>query len=257
METNNLKPEEQFDYMSWQNRQRKGKITAGILLVAFGVIYLLREINVEIPEWLLSWQMFLIGLGFVILVKHKFRKLLGWVLVILGKLMLWNEWYPDLINTSLIWPILIIVFGLGLIFKRHKIKKCDNHWKKYKHFHEQSFQDYSEDEFINSTAIFGGVTKNIVSKNFKGAIISNVFGGTELDLMNVDFEQQAIIEISCVFGGVSLIIPSNWQVKSELNSIFGGIEDKRIVSPSDNDDSKILILKGDCVFGGIDIKSFK
>lgn len=252
---NNINPQDQFDFIKWQKKQQRGKIAAGLLLVAFGVIYLLNEMGFTMPTCFFSWQIFLVGLGVVMLIKHKFRK--GWIVLGIGVAFLLKEVYPDRVNINLIWPSVIIAIGLGLIFKRHKFKKCDNHWKKYKHFNQQSFQEFSEDEFINSTAIFGGVTKNIVSKNFKGATITNVFGGTELDLMHVEFEQQAILEISCVFGGVSLIIPSNWQVKSELNTVFGGIEDKRIINPSEDSTAKILILKGDCVFGGIDIKSFK
>lgn len=255
MNNQSLNPEEQHDFVKWQKRQKRGKIAAGVLLVAFGVVYLLNEIGLAIPKCFFTWQIFLMGLGIVLLVKHRFTK--GWIVLGIGAAFLINELYPHTLNTKLIWPIAIIFFGLGLIFKRHKHKKCDNHWKKYKHFNQENFKEYSEDEFIESTAIFGGVTKNIVTKNFKGANVTNVFGGTELNLLNAEFEKQAIIEISCVFGGVSLIIPSNWQVKSELNTIFGGIEDKRIMNPNENVDNKILILKGDCVFGGIDIKSFK
>lgn len=255
MEKQRFNTEEQHDFINWQRKQKRGKIASGILIVAFGVVYLLNEIGFKIPKCFFSWEMFLIGLGLILLIKHRFTK--GWIAFGIGGTFLVNEFYPNTINTNIIWPSLIIAFGLGLIFKRHKYKKCENKWKKFKHFNQQNFQDYSEDEFVDSVAIFGSVTKNIVSKNFKGANISNVFGGTELNLLNVEFDQQAIIEISCIFGGVSLIIPSNWQVKSELNSIFGGIEDKRIMNPNENIESKILILKGDCIFGGIDIKSFK
>ena len=255
METQKFNSEDHFDFLKWQKKQKRGKIAAGILIVTFGFIYLLNEIGYSMPKCFFSWQIFLIGLGIVLLIKHSFSK--GWIVLGIGSLFMINEFYPNTINTNIIWPSIIIAFGLGLIFKRHKYKKCENKWKKYKHFNQQNLQDYSEDEFVDSVAIFGGVSKNIVSKNFKGANVSNIFGGTELNLLNVEFEEQAIIEISCVFGGVSLIVPSNWQVKSELNSIFGGIEDKRIINPNESIDHKILILKGDCIFGGVDIKSFK
>lgn len=35
------------------------------------------------------------------------------------------------------------------------------------------------------------------------------------------------LEITTIFGGTKLIIPSNWEIKSEAVMIFGGIEDKR------------------------------
>jgi predicted membrane protein len=57
-----------------------------------------------------------------------------------------------------------------------------------------------------------------------------------------------------VMGGTKLIVPSNWEVRSQLTSIFGNVEDKR-QSASTNSD-KVLILDGSSVFGGIEIKNY-
>ncbi len=115
----------------------------------------------------------------------------------------------------------------------------------------------SKEDYVNATSVFGGTKKNILSKNFKGGEIVNIFGGTELNLSQADINGEAVIEMTTIFGGTKLIIPSNWTVKSDAAIIFGGIEDKRPVSPIDESTHrKILRLKGTVIFGGIDIKSY-
>lgn len=64
------------------------------------------------------------------------------------------------------------------------------------------------------------------------------------------------MEITTIFGGTKLIIPSNWEIKSEAVMIFGGIEDKRRMQTITGPPEKTLILKGTVLFGGIEIKSY-
>ncbi|MOA33851.1 hypothetical protein D3C78_1551840 [compost metagenome] len=64
------------------------------------------------------------------------------------------------------------------------------------------------------------------------------------------------MDIENVFGGTKLLVPANWEVKVETVSVFGGVNDKRPVMPASDAPSKIMIIKGTCVFGGIDIKSY-
>jgi len=52
-------------------------------------------------------------------------------------------------------------------------------------------------------------------------------------------------------------VPSHWMVKSEIVTIFGGVEDKRVMSTVIDTPDKVLILKGTVIFGGIEIKNFK
>jgi predicted membrane protein len=128
--------------------------------------------------------------------------------------------------------------------------------KKKKDFDSPN-QAVNEEDFLNSTTIFGGIKKRYFSKNFKGGKLTCMMGGVEVDLGNCDIQEPVIIEITQVFGGTKLIVPSNWQIRSELVAIAGGVEDKRYQPVAGiEDDTKLLILKGTTIFGGIDIKSY-
>jgi hypothetical protein len=51
-------------------------------------------------------------------------------------------------------------------------------------------------------------------------------------------------------------VPSDWDVKSDIVAIFGGIEDKRSLENVSINPSKVLLLKGTSIFAGIEIRNF-
>lgn len=236
-----------------EKNHRNSKLLAGVLVIAAGVLILLKQIGFAIPHWLISWEMFLIVLGMVLMVKHNFKKLSAYIVSLIGFVFLMKDFYPEIVETKFIWPVLIIVIGFSMIIKYAFPQK-----KKLIIIEENTdFKEVSSEDYVNANAFFSGITKKVVSKNFKGANITSVFGGNEINLAQADFTGEATLDVTCVFGGVTLVIPANWKIKSDLTSVFGGIDDQRPnVLDETMDDTKILILKGACVFGGIEIHSY-
>ncbi len=255
METKHTSTDE-HTYLSWKKTQRRGKILGGTLIVLFGVLYLLNEVGIQIPKWVFGWEMILIGIGLVVTIKHKFRKLFGYVLMLIGGTFLLKDFYPHLINVRLVMPIIIIAVGLSMIFKsRNSDKDIRKFKKKFGHAPLDGLDGISPEDFIDSFSFFSGVQKNVLSKNFKGADIVTVFGGSEINLAQADFEKEAIIDVTTIFGGMNLTIPPGWQVRSEIVSAFGGVEDKRPTWNGMETDKKVIVLRGTCIFGGVEINS--
>lgn len=262
MENQNTNPTEER-WAEWEKSHRKGKIFGGLLIVAVGVVFLAKELGANIPHWVISWGTFLMAIGLLMGVKRNF-KTFGWLFPFLvGSALLMGELNPDFHIKLIIWPIILIVFGLFVMFKPRR-RFRGHYWQNMehrrhfqKHYHCFSADVNTNEDYIDSTSFMGGVKKNIVSKDFKGGDITNVFGGAELNLSQADFTGTATLEITQVFGGTKLIIPSHWEIKSELTTVMGSIEDKRQIQPNVVvDNSKVLILRGTTFFGGIDIKSF-
>lgn len=247
----------------WENRSKNSHIWTGAFILLIGVAALLRTTVPDFPDWIFTWQTFLLALGVFIGLKHNFRGFAWLVLILVGGAFLIRDFYPDISIGRFIWPVILIVIGAFIIFRpRHKCWPADGTGeKKTSGTHDSTTimdeeESWSQDDVIDSTAIFGGSKKNILSKDFKGGDIVNIFGGTELNMTQADIKGRVELEITTIFGGTKLIIPSDWDVKSEAVTIFGGLEDKRSLQPPGEKTDKVLILRGTVLFGGIEIKSF-
>jgi len=65
-----------------------------------------------------------------------------------------------------------------------------------------------------------------------------------------------IIDITQIFGGTKIIVPSHWQVVSDLAAVFASVDDKRMRTSASPNNEKVLVLKGVSIFAGVDVRSF-
>ncbi|SKC44713.1 LiaF transmembrane domain-containing protein [Ohtaekwangia koreensis] len=237
---------------------QSGRAWGGLIIVAVGAVLLAKKAGADLPSWLFTWQMALITFGVFVGAKHRFRDW-GWLVpVAIGSVFLADRFIEDISIEQFFWPIIIIFIGLVMIFKPKRNR--DGAWKRWNEKQHQQFSAMSsqntEEDFINAITVFGGAKKVIISKDFKGGEATTFFGGVEINLTQADINGRAELELTQVFGGTKLVVPSNWKIQTEeLVSVFGGLDDKRknITTP---DPDKTLVLKGTCIFGGIDIKNY-
>src|ERR1043166_4733938 len=229
----------------------KGRIWTGVFILIIGVVALLKASNTIPPEWtrIYTWTVFLIGLGLFTGLRHGFRGIAWLILLIVGGFFLADKIDPTLLPRNYTGPIILIIVGVIFILRPRRRWHWDPMEKKNSPVTPadslaDSATSYSKEDYVNATSIFGGTKKNILTKNFRGGDIVNIFGGTELNLSQADINEEAIIELTTIFGGLKLIIPSNWTVKSEAAVVFGGIEDKRAMPSLNEPTNKILVLKG-------------
>jgi predicted membrane protein len=256
-------------------RRHSGRFWVPLVLLGVGSVLLLRQMGVELPFWIFTWQFLLIGIGIISGLAHGFRGG-GWLIMIfIGSFFLVDD-FTGFSFHQYMWPVAFIAVGLFMLLRPRRSRwPGGENWDKWGggRFRERIRQkrgypgfssgnpDYGKDSktftsenFIDVTTVFGGIHKNIVSKDFKGGDITIFMGGAEINLSQADIQGVARLDITQVMGGTKLIVPSNWEVRSQLTSIFGNVEDKR-QSASTNSD-KVLILDGSSVFGGIEIKNY-
>lgn len=240
----------------YQAMHRKGSIWTGVFILLVGLAALMKASFTDLPDWLFSWPSFLIVFGFFIGIRHNFRGVAWFIMMVVGGVFLYERIIPGLELRRYMWPLALIIVGLFFIIRPRRQNWVNMHEKKNDDADSGKPGNWSEEDFVDSTSIFGGAKKNIISKSFKGGDLVNIFGGTDLDLTQADFTGTAVIELTTIFGGTKLIIPSNWSIKSDAVIIFGGIEDKRKMPAVNENPDKVLVLKGTVIFGGIDIKSY-
>jgi predicted membrane protein len=272
------------DDINYTNKPRNGKSLAGVIILVVGLVLLVKQFNLFFfPHWLFSFPMAIIALGFFIGAKNNFRNVASIILIIIGTAFLLDDIIPGF--EDIVWPLIIICFGIWLILKRNKKAasklSTKNEWNMSGfNTNPRPPEDPIVDYTVNPTAtpppadpgapkynpnvedeplalsIFGGVKKTILSKDFKGGEVVNVFGGVELDFTQADISGPTVIDITQVFGGIKIIVPANWKVVSDLAAIFASVDDKRIRTTAPLDSNKVLILKGMSFFAGVDVRSY-
>jgi hypothetical protein len=254
----------------------KNNIWVGFLLLIVGGFLLAKQAGVPIPLWVFNWHFALIILGLLVGIRHGFRHAIWLILILVGSYFLIEDYYPALAIRQYAWPLGIIAVGLFFIFRpknhnrriwweeweqQYKNERGQQRkyarraqWEKYKKTYSTGY--VSGEDYIDVVSVLGGIKKNLLSKNFKGGESISFLGGTELNLSQADINGRVVLELTQILGGTKLIIPPHWDVRSELITVFGSIDDKRSLENVVIDENKILVLKGVSVLGGIDIRSY-
>lgn len=235
------------------------RVLVGIALILLGLLFTLKNLDVfgrEFEYYFLSYPVLLVAVGLIITFTSQ-SKFWGMSIVFVGAIFFTARFYgyPAGEIFSDIWPVFVILLGLSIIFdrKRHKKNKHSKCWE------EEGFnEDWVEvnDDYLDLSTTFAGYKRKITSQNFRGAKISTIFGGTELDFSQAKLASNCIIECDTIFGGTELIIPSEWKIINQTSAMFGGVADERRKSAPVSDTEEVkLTVKGFALFGGIEIKS--
>ena len=113
--------------------------------------------------------------------------------------------------------------------------------------------DRHHSDYLSTSAFFGEVRKTVISKNFKGGAVTNVFGETVLDLSNADISGVVILDISLAFGEVNIFVPPTWRVETDLSQFLATTRDKRSAASDAIQADKTLVLAGKSVFGAVQV----
>ncbi|MCX6251570.1 MAG: LiaF-related protein [Bacteroidetes bacterium] len=227
-------------------------VIAGLLLLAFNFDLL----EGDLKHIIFSWQMLLIVIGIVSLIGREGRGP-GLILIVIGCFFLIPKIFGYNIEfVKVFWPVLLIIIGVLILFRKGGYGG-HYHDKFRRRFEMRTGESNVEDGYIREENIFSGSKHKVIAQEFKGGRISNIFGGTEIDLTQATLaEGRNELIIECVFGGITLIVPSNWKVVLQVSSILGGFQDKRSIVKPDPDSTRILVIKGSAIFGGGEIKSY-
>ncbi len=237
------------------------KLVFGLMVITFGLLLLARNLNLlsdEFREVVFSWPMLLIAIGTINLFGND-SWLPGVVIIAVGSFFLLPRiFYIPFDFGDIFWPSIFILVGVLMIVKnfgrksfKHKYFKPDNRW------YTSANEGETGSGYVEETSIFGGGKKIVTSQQFKGGKVVAIFGGAEIDLTQAQMSPGThVLEVTCVFGGVNLRVPSSWSVHLEMDNILGGFEDKRYFTTrvEENPEAE-LIIRGVAVFGGGELKS--
>lgn len=218
----------------------------GVTIAAFGGVLLLKNLEIiKFDSWHVFWGtvwaagLILAGLMTIFSSRRASLRVWGLLLMTIGVSIGLGAY--GVINISvwkIFWPVVLIAVGLMVVFSIGSGNR-----KKY----EKSTRDSSDNEKV---AIFYG-EESRVKGDYTGGSATAIFGGVELDLRQAKIKDGAVIDIFTLCGGVSISLPDDVIVKNDVRGILGGSEDKTV---SKSSAKKTIILRGECVLGGLEVK---
>lgn len=225
-------------------RSRSDAPLLGILLVMLGVMYLVEKADLfgydgEVVG--VYWPVLLMTWGAWGLVARPMRARLFSVIVLaLGVTFLafnlnkgsWGDIWA-------IWPLLLILLGLYLLFRRRGGPASRP----------------GDPDALDESWTFGGGQRAVTSQAFKGGRFSAFMGGGSFDLSRAALaDGKATLDVDITFGGLELKVPDDWAVDFKARAVFGGFGDERKGKPT-GPQTKVLTITGSVNFGGVSVKS--
>ena len=272
----------------WRHRSGRGGLFGGLLLIGFGVLFLLQNLGFVYFDRVWDfWPVILIVVGLGRLAR-------GWgfggrlwslALIAIGVVFLLRNFH--FIHGDVwrfLWPLILIFIGLGMLAGNMKYRQHWAHWAAQgtggpfpraggpgagttearpqtpgpgsPKGDSGSPAAGSSVNVLNETAIFGGIRRRIESQEFEGGSAMAFCGGIELDLTKAaSTKPEIVIEATAIFGGIDMRVPENWTVVAQGSAILGGYDDQTIGTHRDVPSQTRLVMHGSAIFGGVTIKN--
>lgn len=224
--------------------KRFGNLLWGLVFIALGIIIAVNalgiaQINIFFDGW---WTLFIIIPCLINFVKGPSRMANFIGLAVGIALLLCTQGIVTFsVIRKLIIPFIFIMIGLSFIFKDFFNSKIN---EKIKSLNKSGLKEYA--------ATFGENKIDMSNEIFDGADLTAVFGGIELNLNNSEIKDEQIVNATAIFGGITIKVPQNVNVKVKSTAIFGGVDNK--IKNDKTDNIPTIYVNAFCMFGGVDIK---
>lgn len=214
-----------------------GRLYFGSIILVVGVLFLLDNADVldagdVIGDW---WPVVIIGAGVLIFLTNRGHWVAPLIVTGVGVALLLSM--LDVADLgSFIWPAVLIVVGLSVIFGRRSSKQWTD-----------------AGNSVSSFNMFSGSELASHSQSFEGGSVSAVFGAAEVDLRDAHPAPDAELEVFTAFGGVEIRVPEGWAVNVGGLPLFGAWENKT-TSERLPADAPTLKISATVLFGALEVK---
>jgi len=216
----------------------------GLMVIAIGVLFTLDNLDIiDARDYFQYWPIGLVGVGLLKL-YHAARGGQGWIgglfFLSLGAWMLIERIVYFRIDARELLPLFLVFLGGYMVWRGFGGRRT-----------ARSSDGMST---FSAFAIMGGVSRRSNAQAFRGADLTAIMGGCEIDLRQASIEPgtEAVIDVFAMWGGIEVKVPPDWTVIVRAIPIMGGVEDKS-QPPAVAD--KRLVLRGLLFMGGAGVKN--
>jgi predicted membrane protein len=248
-------------------RGNAGRLALGLVVIAIGVLFTLDRLGyVDAGDFWEYWPVLLvaIGIGRVLQPRGTHERGFGLVLILFGVWFLLSN--LDVIHYTFgdVWPVLLVVLGIMMVWRaitgpffetpRRRLREAVAAADGSAAVAGIATSSAETSGTVNSFALLGGVKRKVVSQDFRGGALTAILGGCELDLRHASISSgQAVIDTFALWGGIEIKVPQEWSVVVQGTPVLGAFDDKTVRVGGDG--SKVLVIKGIALMGGVDIKN--
>jgi predicted membrane protein len=217
-----------------------GRLVAGALLIAFGVLFTLDNMGaLDAGDVLTYWPVILIAVGLLKIIQpaREGHRRLGYILLALG--VFFQLQILGLTHMRSAWPFILVVIGGFLV------------WRALGRSAGPPAAESSSQ--LSEFAVMGGVHRVVESSDFRGGEATAIMGAVELDLRGCTIATSpAVIDVFALWGGIEITVPPEWKVDVKAMPILGGLENKARSSVRDSSaPTQELVIRGTAIMGGI------
>ncbi|HTR98031.1 MAG TPA: DUF5668 domain-containing protein [Candidatus Acidoferrales bacterium] len=218
-----------------------GRLIFGVTLAGLGVLWTLDNLGVanahEILRW---WPSLLLAYGLMKLTGVGFGRqtFSGAFFSLVGGLLLADQLRWLHVGWGVLWPLFLIVIGIQIVTRTARAPRLEG-------------PGGDSQEWIRAAAFMGGATRRSLSTALRGAELSAVMGGIELDLREAKpADQRVVVDVFAWWGGIEIVVPDDWRIEAEVTPVLGAFEDQREAVTAD-ETTGTLVLRGLVIMGGV------
>lgn len=206
---------------------RRGSLATAVLVLLVGGLLLLgRILQWDISFWGILWPSALLVYGFSgLLGKFTFLRL-GCVLFGGYFLLDTLNVLPFALDGSIVWPVILILFGLSLLVDalRKPKKPLVSFQVNHKGGKEAHYQKVEGETFEYSASFCEDQQRVDMSRlSYGSAAVS--FGEMEVDLSGVEeVSEDCTVKLACSFGELRLLVPRRYRVQSTGGKFLASVD---------------------------------
>lgn len=221
------------------------RLVFGLAVIVFGAVLTLQNLEIVDAEELIPyWPVLLIAVGIAGAFNRTYS---GFVfaafMVGFGAwLLAFNLGYVAEEPWDYFWPMVLIILGVNLVLGG--LRKGPFRNRK---------GDRLEGLYTSAFAFMSGQELQNSSDDFRGADLTAIMGGLDLDLTKAQVaEDVPVIRTFAFWGGVDVKVPPEWRVQSRVLPLMGAYED---TTESSDSEGPVVLIKGAAIMGGVGISN--
>ena len=217
------------------------QLVFGLLVIAAGVLFTLDNFGfVHAENYTRFWPTGLIAIGLLKLSQTRRGPpaMVSLFMVVMGAWLLFGELTEYRVRLGHVWPLALVLVGGYLVWQGLSVRAARN--------------PIEGGSMISAMAILGGVSRGSNTRNFRGADLTAILGGCELDLRNATLEGEAVIDVFSLWGGIEIRVPEDWNIETHIVPILGGVDEKTR-RPAGG--GPRVTLRGFAIMSGVEIKN--